>query len=206
MRSQTALLWTEGAGGHYYKRSLDLDVLSGCVFVRSLGECTQTEAPQYYVGGLGMTTWEWWGHRGTASTYQLQWTDRLWLQMQFSSRSLSFHLWNLIQAGRHRPSFCFNKSWSWGLAQLHSAALCICTGSGCILLYFHRQRLCSTLPCENLHSTVVHVGPLQMESMHLSLPVINIISGGSLQSPCNVTVRWTAEEASLLTRMWRQKW
>lgn len=35
----------------------------------SLGECTQTEAPHYYVGGLGMTTWEWWGHWGTASTY-----------------------------------------------------------------------------------------------------------------------------------------
>lgn len=38
---------------------LDLDMLSGREGGGSLDECTQTEAPHYYVGGLGMTTWEW---------------------------------------------------------------------------------------------------------------------------------------------------
>ncbi len=62
VRSQRALLRTEGAGGHYLKRILDLDVFPGCVFGGSLGEWTQTEAPHFYVGGLWMTTLEWWGH------------------------------------------------------------------------------------------------------------------------------------------------
>lgn len=50
----------------------------------SLGDCTQTEAPHYYVGGLGMTAWEWWGHRGTASTWHLQWPAQLQLRLSCS--------------------------------------------------------------------------------------------------------------------------